>query len=233
MKRIVFGVNVVFFTDNKDVGVDPQSISKYMTALAKFELIPSFGSEFNPAINEKRNFLRMVTSDEHVQVNFGVGATNITIRDKDNVGEISDFLSSLLSSLNELTPFKKSNRLSVITSTLISGSFDEYSVVFGSLYSHHDNIPFEWDYRAGYKIDLQDVELGMNKVITCRKGMNGAVGGNIIDSIVTEVDINTPFENQIQRYSYNASIPCITKMLNEALDVNSNFIIKYGLDYAK
>lgn len=229
MKKIVFGINVNFFTDNKDISIEPHSISRYMDALSKFGLIPSFGSEFNPANNEKRNFLRMVSSDEAIQVNFGSGATNISIRDNDNIPSVCEFLELLFNELGRMTPHKKASRLSVITSSLVKGSSEEYDGVFANIFSPHDGGIFEWDYRVARKINLHGVEDGMNLVSTCRRGMNGAVGGDIVDSIVLDTDLNTQFENQTQRYSYALSIPCLLIMLKEVMTVHTEFMDKRGL----
>ncbi|MGL6263199.1 hypothetical protein ACSZMC_04555 [Aeromonas jandaei] len=235
MKKVISGVNINFFVDNRDIGVDPQTISAFMAPFIRFGLIPTFGMEYNPNANERRNFLRLVSPDESLQINFNNGVTSILIKDKTDFNEIQQLLNHFLSGLADLMPLKRSNRLAVLTSTLFKGESEEYDRICRNIYSVHVDgaIPFEWDYRSAFKLNIADVENNMNKIVSCRKGMNGAVPGDLFDSIAVDTDINTQFENQTPRYGYGQAMQLLDRMLVESLQTQDDFFQKIGLGDAK
>ncbi|MFQ2329851.1 hypothetical protein ACK32Q_10180 [Aeromonas dhakensis] len=235
MRKVISGVNVNFFVDNRDIGVDPQTISTFMAPFIRFGLIPTFGMEYNPNANERRNFLRLVTPDESLQINFNNGVTSILVKDRTSVEDIQRIFFDFLSGLANLMPYKRSNRLAVLTSTLFQGETEVYNRICRNIYSIHDNgeLPFEWDYRAAFKFDIAGVENNMNKVVSCRKGMNGVVPGDMFESIAIDTDINTQFENQTPRYTYIQAAQLLDTMLVESLQMQADFFQKIGVGDVK
>ncbi|EKB14487.1 hypothetical protein [Aeromonas veronii] len=204
MKVLSRNYVVNIFVDNSDVTTDVHWISKAMSAFSDLQLIPSFGNEINPMTGEKRNFLRMVTPDELLQVNIQGQLTSITIaNDTDSVDAIGATIVKVISGLVALFPNKVANRIALLTSTLFIGSKEEYQNAFNNLHKPiDDDIPFEWDSRRAVKINLPSVEDNMNAITTIRRGYHGLINQPMQDSLVVDTDINTAHENQSLRFKY-------------------------------
>lgn len=198
-----YAINI--FVDNSDVTTDVNWISKAMSAFSDLQLIPSFGNEINPMTGEKRNFLRMVTPDELLQVNMQGQMTSIAIaNNRDSIEVIRETIFKVISGLENLFQHKKSNRIALLTSTLVIGSEEEYQTAFNKIHKPIDgaDTPFEWDSRQAFKISVESVESNMNAITTIRRGYHGLINQPMQDTIVIDTDINTAHENQSLRFKY-------------------------------
>ena len=215
------------FADNNEVTPDVKFIGPCMTHLSAYGLIPSFGNEINGLTGERKNFLRMVSANEELQINFQSQTTTIVMVVKSHLEEFPPVLTGILQNLNVIFPSKKCNRLSVITSTLFNGTVQEYDKVWKEVYvsSPEDSAPFEWDARQAFKINLEGVEDNMNLVSTVRRGSLNIPNGNVQDSVVIDTDLNTEFENSTRRFTYIDAIPNLERML-----LNNTFVTKQTME---
>lgn len=207
------------FVDNSDVTTDVHWISSAMNAFSHLQLIPSFGNELNPLTGEKRNFLRMVTPDESIQINIQSQMTSIILIKNDHIEIIINAMQSIFDGLVKLFPEKKSNRIAALTSTLAIASDDEYQAVFDTLHKPltigNENKPFEWDSRRAFKVNVEGIEGGMNSIISIRRGMHSLVNKPLQDTIAIDTDVNTQHENQTLRFKYSDINEKTATMLNE------------------
>lgn len=215
MQLMVINYVINLFVDNNEVTPDVKFIGPCMTHLSAYGLIPSFGNEFNGLTGEKKNFLRMVSANEEIQINFQSQTTTIVMVVKSHLEEFPPVLSGILQNLNTIFPGKKSNRLSIIASTLLNGVAQEYDQIWRGIYTNSpgDIVPFEWDARQAFKINLDGVENDMNLVSTVRRGSLNTQSGIVQDAVVIDTDLNTEFENSTRRFTYIDAIPNLERML--------------------
>lgn len=212
-----YGFNI--FVDNNDVTTDIHWISNAMNAFSHLQLIPSFGNEFNPLTSAKKNFLRMVTPDESIQVNINNQVTNIAINKNESPEVIEKILQDVLFGLAKLFPDKIANRIAIVTSSLLVGSTDDYEHAFNAI--HHpikeEGILFEWDSRIAFKVNVEGVEKNMNAITVIRRGMHALINQPIQDTLVVDTDLNTEHENQNFRFKYSDVNEKIHAMIEKSI----------------
>lgn len=197
-----------YFTNNADITPTPALISSFLTSLGKFGLIPTFGQEINSATGERRQLMIMTNPEQTFKVEFPIHSIIISGANVD-VEEFCTKAIDVLRSLESLLPSKKANRLAFVSTSVFSGTPEEYQELYQKLFTYKQASPFEWDNRIVQKIAHPDVDVQMNNVTSikrCEIISPLIESGRPVDVVLFEVDINTDHESTGFRYSWNDAI---------------------------
>ncbi|MCU4530617.1 hypothetical protein POD11_10560 [Acinetobacter sp. P1(2023)] len=193
MKNIHETHQLFFFSKNIELSTVPADISKVLSVLTPFGLIPTINNEFDIFKTVKKQFLSMIHIDESMRVEFPSSGIVIS---KDG-GTLKDFVNlalSILKALNTLFPLARSNRLSLVNNKFFAGSEEQFQEVYERIFTYKSVSPIEWENRIVLREDLSLINEKINKVSTIRRG---EVRSQFInqseptDVIMFEIDTNT------------------------------------------
>ena len=212
-----------FFTNNDDLTVSHPVISFLMERLAKFNLLPTYGQEFNAATGSKKQVFSMVNVEQTLKIDFpshGIFITSFT-------GEFNDFVQNsmqILTTLQSCLPTKVAHRAAVLTSSFYKSDEQTYNQLYRDLFTYHEVEPFEWDNRVALRKNISGFNETINSISTVRRGEFVAPflnGGFPNDSIAFETDVNTLPQNGVYRFNWDSFMETVRAMSNE---VNQNVI---------
>lgn len=208
MKKLIDSKQMNFFTNNNDMQVSPPLIKSLLDVLGKFNLVPTFGQEFNPATGEQRQIISMLDPNQKFKVEFPagmIGVSGVNMEDEEFVSKASD----VLKSLKGLFPNKKGTRLAILNARVYQADVEVYDVLYKKIFTYHAVTPFEWDSRIAVKDRLDAFDEEINSISTIKRGMvqlvpafftNFSLTANDIDTITFEVDSNTHYEDARARF---------------------------------
>ncbi|EJG1996840.1 hypothetical protein BS020_RS16490 [Vibrio parahaemolyticus] len=219
MKKLFSSLQLHFFTNNDDVPATSAVIKELMSNLDSFDLMPTFGNEFNHQTNESRKFACMVTSDESFKVQFLSGDIFISAENYDLEAFVKRSV-QILESLAKLYPQKRAGRISILFTEAFIGSEELYNKAFTSLFTDNSKTPFEWDNRIVHKVNsferLNSVEVVTRAVV---QPTNSSMRH---DALVYDFDINTEFENQTARFALQNANEYYQKIFEHLSDIKAN-----------
>lgn len=213
----------VFFAN--DILIEPSvtNVAATMTAFQNINLIPGYGQEFNPLKGDKRTFLRMVSPDEKIQINFQSESVVLIVQgDIDYAMNMASIIYSGLSTLDFINQ-RKAYRLSFVSESVYSGDDDEYNEVYKKIVGlKTDDIPFEWDVRLAFREDINIYHAERINLIAMlrRLDVRSAEAPHGVDSFSLIYDSNTHQENTTPRYSFLQAIDVYQELLKKS---NSRF----------
>lgn len=207
MKAIHETHQLFFFSKNMELPATPANISKILTVLTPFGLIPTINNEFDLLSNAKKQILSMIHLDESLRVEFPSSGIVIV---KEG-GSSKDFMSlvlSILKALQQLFPFARSNRLSLINNKIFVGTEEQYQEVYKSIFTYKAVTPIEWENRIVLRENSEIINEEINTVSTIRRGLIRSQFINqsqTTDVIMFEIDTNTLPTNSDSRFSLDDS----------------------------
>lgn len=207
MKAIHETHQLFFFSKNMDLPATPANISKILTVLSPFGLIPTINNEFDLLSNAKKQILSMIHLDESLRVEFPSSGILIV---KEG-GSSKDFMSlvlSILKALQQLFPFARSNRLSLINNKIFLGTEEQYQEVYKSIFTYKAVTPIEWENRIVLRENSEIINEEINTVSTIRRGLIRSQFINQsqpTDVIMFEIDTNTLSTNSDSRFCLDDS----------------------------
>ncbi|SPJ32262.1 hypothetical protein [Kushneria phyllosphaerae] len=207
-----------FFTNNSDILPKPHVITNLLPKLAQFDLMPTYGQEFNPNSGEKRQFIIMMSPDEKIRVEFQLRRI-VIVSEASSQQEFKGDAISILKKLYEIYPSKKGNRISILNTRIYEGDLQEYSDLYKKLFTYHQADPFEWENQIAERENIEGSEEVFNCISTIRRCQISAAfmnNGDITDAIVNEIDINTLPTKTEERFDLNNSIQTYEKLFEKS-----------------
>lgn len=212
---------IIFFTDNSDITTAPPIIVSILTAISKYNLIPTFGQELNGFTGEKKQILIMTNSEQNLKVEFPAGAIVIS----GGGSKIEDFYSISLGIINDLAlvfPHKKFSRVAHTNAKAFHASSEKYQTLYQSLFTYKTVEPFEWDNKIALRerIDFKDEVINsISAIRRCEISAPVFQNGKPFDAILTEVDSNTLPVNDSSRFSWQDALVVLGFIFNNNISL--------------
>ena len=205
MKQIIETYQYHFLSDNTDIEVTNENVSKIMSKFHRFGLIPSHGEEINPISKQFRKVLFLNNLEGTLRLEFGTN--DIMIAGKNT--SLTDFHSKvfdILDILKDLYPNKKASRLSVVSSSAYQASDAEFENLYKDLFTYKGASDLvEWDNRIVQRFSLEKSQEIVNSISSIRRGEMQLQGGVPFDVIGIDLDSNTIHQNTDKRFDYQAA----------------------------
>jgi hypothetical protein len=181
-----------FFTNNADLSATPSVMSTLLSGLNQFGVMPTYGHALNAMNGERKQYIIMITPDEGFRIEFAPEKI-LVVSESKSIEEFWAFTSGVFEKLGKIYPNKLSNRLSIVTADVYKSSEEHYLELYKKLFTYKDVKPFEWDNRIAQKVTLENSEI-CNDISIIKRGqvrMPMLNGGELMDVILSETDINT------------------------------------------
>ena len=207
----------VVFIPASDIQPKPDMIVTVVKAFQDKEFIPGTFHEMPSPAGPPQTRLRMSSSNNEWQLNFGSKrvqiAKNMLDQRGSNLGSVSDFCSDALDLYGRVFNIikKKASRLAVVTTFLLKEmTLNElqkaYLNLFHTTRSYAETPPIEWNWRSANRqsLDLDGFTDKINISTTAErvKGEISAPSGLApLDRIRIRLDLNTIPENTENRFS--------------------------------
>jgi len=203
MKLVGNTYQMVFFSDNSDIQQNTRMLKDILEAMESFDVMPTFGYDFNSMSGEKKKFLVLQSVDENLVIEFHFKRISINYTG----GSAYNFKQksySIMEEISKLYPGKLANRISFVQSRLFYGDDTEYDTLYKRLFTYKKEVPFEWDNRIALRKTLGSEVGDINSISTIRRCVVSAPfinKGADSDIILSEIDVNTVPKNTTTRYA--------------------------------
>ena len=197
-----------FFVNNADIEVNPDLIRAITEIFPDLNLAPTYGKEFNAISGEQKDILVLISADQSLRVEFPSHETMI-FKEGGTADEFMGLSFRIVEGLSKLFPFKKGNRLSMLSTKFYEGSSEQYESLYSSLFTYNKAKPFEWDNRVVERLELPNSKEKMNSISIIRRVEARSPyfnNGNGTDVIAFELDSNTIAQNRDNRFNLQASL---------------------------
>lgn len=208
MKNINQRHQAFFFCDNGSISPTPASYSSLMTALGKFQLIPTISTEPNPMTGEERQFIIMANSDHSIRLEIPTSGFEL-VKESGTQEEFYDLVQQVFAALEAIYPNQKAHRISLLNSSFFQGNDGEYTAIYQQLFTNKEATPFEWDNRIVEKKTLEKSQEQINSISLIRRSefrLQNINYGNSLDLICFDIDSNTDNNNASPRFSINKAL---------------------------
>lgn len=207
MKAIHETHQLFFFSKNIELSATPANISKVLSVLTPFGLIPTINNEFDLLSNAKKQILSMIHLDESLRVEFPSSGIFI-VKEGGSAKDFMNLALSILKALKQLFPFARSNRLSLVNNKIFVGSEEQFQEVYKSVFTYKSVTPIEWENRIVLRENSTVINEEINKISTIRRGLIRSQFVNesqTTDVIMFEIDTNTLPTNTDTRFDLDNS----------------------------
>lgn len=191
-----------FFVNNTDIESTPSLISAIKEQFPDFQLVPTYGKEFNPVSGDQKDILILVSSDHSLRIEFPSHEILI-LKEGGTQEEFKELSFEIVRGLSDLFRFKMGNRVSILSTKFYQGSKEQYEELYKSLFTYKQATPFEWDNRVVERLELPDSKESINSISAIRRiGVRSPHinNGNETDLIVFELDSNTAYQSAKNRF---------------------------------
>ena len=216
-----------FFCNNSDLSPSPDVFKTLLDHFSSIGLMPNIGQELNIATGENKQFIILVNGTGTLRIEFSTMHI-LVFQVTSSMEEFYSTFIQIIEKLAALFPFKKGNRLSIVTSKFFNGSEEQYVKLYKNLFTYKSINPFEWENRVAVKINMNFNENSeeVNSISTVRRGemMSPFFNNGKLTSVVEfNIDTNTSPKNNNNRFSFKESIDLYHKIFENNINSNQEF----------
>src|SRR5690606_11176030 len=219
MKAIHEIHQIFFFSKNTELSATPTNITKILSLLTPFGLMPTINNEIDLATSAKKQILSMIHMDETLRVEFPSSGIMIS-KEGGTAKEFLNLAISILEALKTLIPLARSNRISLINTKFFTGTEAQFKETYNRLFTYKSVSPIEWENRIVLREELPSINEKINKVSTIRRTEVRSPFINQLEAtylVMFVIDTNTLPFNTEARFSIENAID-IYKKFNEIQD---------------